>query len=284
MREDLMKTLGHTALKLTLLQAVLSGCGGVDAPGYQRDRSDEVKAPSVTGQDGQNMPPPSSGKEEAEDRGDANSSTGSEAKAGDNAAILGQGLEQSFYCAAGDKGYYLSLKSASLMQVSERVEQGQGEQMEGRYEFNGSQITLTLEEIGFQETSGEVESVNGFVVTFQTPSLKCHATGHNRAGAHAEAYFKCPSINYIPSVTYHDNAFQFYSDGSVKRRRWRELLQVPDTLYQETWGIYVITGSKVWMAFGDRKEERFLNATIGNGEQELLVAELEPEKGACKLN
>ena len=70
----------------------------------------------------------------------------------------------------------------------------------------------------------------------------------------------------------------------VKWRQWKELVKISDTLYSEYFGIYLIEGKTFTLFFGDKKEERTLSGDILNGEQQILIHQLEPERGPCQIN
>ena len=70
----------------------------------------------------------------------------------------------------------------------------------------------------------------------------------------------------------------------VKWRSWKEILKLPDTLYSEHFGIYLIEGKKFSLFFGDKKEERLLTGTILNEGRQITIDQLEPQKGPCQIN
>lgn len=184
-----------------------------------------------------------------------------------------------FYCEDSQgQGYDLFLGADNKLQAREY---NSPSHLEGTYEYSGKSLKLTVPALNFQEEAlvGEIEK--DFIITFATPSLKCHIVGHDK-GPRVEAYTRCPTIKYIPSISYEDNAFVFYPNHMVKRRRWKELLGAgSDTLYLESFGIYYIEGDKVFMAFGRRDEERFLSGKI-HSDASYSIDQLEPEKGPCK--
>lgn len=167
-------------------------------------------------------------------------------------------ITQTFYCTDGDTAYDLYLNQDGSLSANVKNDSGV---LNGEYSVTDGRIELNIPAIGFQESSISAESSLGFLITFKSASLFCHAVGHDK-GQMVSAYYKCPSIKFISGVSYEDNAFQFYDNGMVKRRRWKELTGGNDTLYKESYGIYYIDGDSFYMAFGDNDEERFLSGKI----------------------
>lgn len=187
---------------------------------------------------------------------------------------------QLLLCDSADKTTYrLLLQTEGKAQVSLQGDSS-GQTTDGTYEISGSTLNLSVPALGFQESSTEAYSAKGLLLKFVTPSLLCRAAAHEQ-GPVASTYYKCPSIRYIPKTRYQDNAFQFYADHSVKRRRWDELIgSFSDTLYKESWGVYFIEGDQFFMAFGGSDEDPYLTGRI-NADGSISINELEPEKGAC---
>lgn len=185
-------------------------------------------------------------------------------------------FEQLFYCTDGDSAYNLYLLPDGTLQA--RAEEPTLV-WSGTYSLNGTEVTVNVADVSFRETSLFSEVALGFLVAFRTPSLFCHAIGHAR-GEPLVGQFRCPAIRHIPDVSYQDNAFELYPNRMVKRRRWNELVAASDTLYREIYGIYYVEGNRLYMAFGDNDEDRFLSGTVldGNG---FTLDELEPERGPC---
>ena len=188
--------------------------------------------------------------------------------------------DQRFFCTDGTYGYRLFLyKNMTLEAHSEDSTQ----KAEGAYQINKNKISLQIPLLNFEETSITEEWGKSLLLTFTTPRLFCHATAHDQ-GPGVRAYAKCPTIRIIPSLSYEENAFEFYPNHMVKWRSWKEILKVPDTLYSEHFGIYLIEGKKFSLFFGDKKDERFLTGTILNNGQQLTIDQLEPQKGPCQIN
>lgn len=186
-------------------------------------------------------------------------------------------MEQLFYCTDGDSGYDLYLSQNGQLLASNK----NGKQKyRGTYINAGDEVTLTIPGV-LHESSMQVERGKGLYLAMRFPSLFCHAVGHAIGPAY-DAYADCPDIKYIPSISYEKNAFQFYKNHMVKRRRWRELLANADTLYSETYGVYLVEGERVTMYFGDAKSEQLLSGTIIGGTR-LSIEQLEPQKGACEI-
>ena len=187
-----------------------------------------------------------------------------------------QGVDELFYCTDGQSGYDLYLNPQMQVQVQQK-----NTQMiyPGTYRISGSTINLQIPQLGFNQTSHQMEKDKGLILTFATPSISCHAVAHS-IGPGYNAKLRCPKIKYIPSMSWEENAFEFYPNHMVKRRTWTDLVQAADTLYGEYYGIYLVENSIVYMFFGDRKEERSLTGRI-TPQNGLLIDQLEPQKGPC---
>lgn len=155
-----------------------------------------------------------------------------------------------------------------------------GESAEGTYTYQAATVSLSVPALQFHETTRQIEAAKGLLLAFETSALYCWLLAHE-VGEAVQGYVKCPKIGYVPNIGWQENAFEFHSDHSVKWRRWDEYTAIADTTYSESYGTYLIEGDQVSMAFGGRDKERYLTGRIGSGGT-LMVAELEPERGACQ--
>ena len=166
-----------------------------------------------------------------------------------------------------------------------RLAAGDGQsppQEQGTYSFFNQQIRLTLPTLSFDQVSTQLVQEKGLILAFETPSLFCGLMGHDRGPA-IEGYAQCPTIKYVPSVGWQKNAFEFYSNHSVKWRQWDEYVAFSDTTYSESYGIYLIEGNVLSMVFPFREKEDVLTGTI-NQDYTFLINELEPQSGPCTPN
>jgi hypothetical protein len=186
-------------------------------------------------------------------------------------------MEQVFFCTDGDQGYDLYLASDGRLEATPK---GSEQPYLGTYANSVDRVTLSVPGV-FEEASIEVDYAKGLYLTMRFPSLSCHTVGHIVGPAYA-AYARCPDIKYIPGVSYETNHFQFYENHMVKRRRWKELLGNADTLYRESYGIYLVEGDQVTLFFGDLDDERLLTGKIVDGAG-LAIDQLEPGKGVCDI-
>lgn len=185
-----------------------------------------------------------------------------------------------FTCSEGvEDAYYNVVFEAGVITVIDPEGATVGQ---GTYTVDDAGITLSVPDLGFQETSVAHEIELDVVATFKTPSFFCHAVALDADPAAMTTILKCPDIRYIPSVSFEHHEFHFATDGSVRRRKWVELLGANDTLYSQSWGIYVELGDRVFMFFGGSKEVRFQVGTKGQGG--LYIDDLEPEAGPCTDN
>lgn len=157
-----------------------------------------------------------------------------------------------------------------------------GALLDGSYTSTGQTLTLNFPDIGIEESATRLEIELDKVVRFVTPNLDCNAiyTEYNVGSASESA--RCPSIKYIPGVSWEDNEFVFGEGGDVKRRRWTELSGV-DTLYSERFGIYLRVDDKIFMYFAGQHAredgEQFYSGTLTD--DGLYIDQLEPERGPC---
>lgn len=188
----------------------------------------------------------------------------------------GNALNNNYVCLDPQRQYYdLRLAPDGSLTVGR-----DGEQAPGTYTYANGQISLAIPSIGFGETSTLADVARGLLVTFVTPSIKCTLLSHD-LGTAVAGYLKCPAIGHIPGVGYQENAFEFFADRSVRWRQWDENTMIADTTYSQHFGTYLIEGEQITMVFGLNEDKPFLSGRIVNTTQ-LLINELEPERGACK--
>lgn len=190
-------------------------------------------------------------------------------------------LEQNFFCYNGDDKYNFYIKPDGSATASVRKT---NQQFQGQYKINDGKISFSFPQAGYSTESGPIEVALGLIINFDLPNLKCHAVQHT-LGQREDGYVKCPTIRWIPSVSYQKNSFEFHGTGMVRWRQWDELTGANDTLYSEAYGIYLRDGDRLYMAFGapGKGHDKYLTAKVLQGNQ-VLIDQLEPEKGACKPN
>lgn len=184
-----------------------------------------------------------------------------------------------YYCYDEDRnGYILWLKPGGRAEAS--ADDGYGQVIPGTYRRSGQNLSLSLPAIGFSETAIGIDAYNNLIVAFETPSVGCKLTGHD-VGPKVAGYARCPNIGYFASSGgYETNHFEFFEDGLVVRKRWREYTITSSTRRAEMRGAYLIEGDQLFMAFADDEEHPLLTAQI-HADQSFSVAELEPDKGPC---
>ena len=183
-------------------------------------------------------------------------------------------INQVFSCKLGENRFAMHLGENGDAEVGDGTES-----FSGSYSYNDG-IEFQFPELGYQDKSLSVEKKKGYITTFRTPTLFCHAIAHANGGE-LQGKVECPKIKYIPNAGYQINYFEFYPNGMV-RRFMKDIIFAGDgdTLFSETYGIYETKNDKVWMFFGQEEKERELTGKLdGNG---LIVNQLEPEKGACQ--
>ncbi len=191
-------------------------------------------------------------------------------------------MEGMVYGCTGEDGIWAGLIFGA--NGSLQVDDGNGNFASGSYSANAGAVTLSVPELGFEESSVEHFVELDVLAGFTTPTLRCGATAIDHFSAGEQTVTDCPTINWISEVSYETNEFTFGSDGRVRHRNWLELLQVPDTLYTDAYGIYVQSGDAVYMVFANRldtedEDHAFLTGTLTD--EGLLIDQLEPESGAC---
>ena len=187
-------------------------------------------------------------------------------------------LNMTFYCLDdGNSVYFLRLGKGTQLEAQQK---DTPTIHRGTYTKTPGAVGLSVPALGYSERSLRTVERDGFLLTFDMPSIRCTAIGHEKGPA-VQGYAKCPTIRYIPSIGYEKNAFEFYPERGVKRRRWKELTAANDTLYAEFFGIYLIQGDRLVMAFGWGDDgEQILTGQI-HADQSFTVDQLEPDKGAC---
>ncbi len=232
----------------------------------------------VDGDEGDAGDPADDGSDPAADGGDVPPAPDAEPFANDPSAALG-GLQGMAYGCYDVEGVFWNLYFDA---TTFRARHDDGTIFDGTYTTSATAVSLSIPSLGYAETSVEGEIELDHVARIVTPSLDCYAiyTQHDAGGATESA--RCPSIKYVPGVSWQDNEFVFGEGGDVTRRRWNELSGV-DTLYSERFGIYVTLGDRVFMYFAGQEAredgEQFFSGTLTD--QGLYVDQLEPDKGPC---
>ncbi len=119
----------------------------------------------------------------------------------------------------------------------------------GSWEKIGEKIKVSIPEFGFSETTTAIAIDLDIVATMVFPSFVCGALGVNNEAETTKEVLFCDNHEFISEVLIEDSEFQFWNTGYVKRRRWEELLSVPDTLYSEIDGIWKESGGVIYVVF-----------------------------------
>ncbi len=189
-------------------------------------------------------------------------------------------IEQRLFCESGPDCINLYPKNDKSITAVIRECQSGNEQARyfGSYQINKGKLQLNFPDLAFTESATYQEVAFDLLLYFESESLKCYITGHNK-GLMIDNYLRCPDIKHVPGIGYEKNSFQFYNDGKVKRRRWKELSS--DTLYKEFIGSYIIQGNKFYMVFGDSDEGNYFSGTFDAKTGKAFIDELEPKAGPC---
>jgi hypothetical protein len=257
------------ALLTTFALLAIAGCDPAPVPDMELGGDDMADAGDDAQDEGDEPPA-------GDDDGDGGSPTDDDGFDDTPAEAFGALDGMMFTCSEAQDAYVQVVFDADALEVRDR----DGVPMAtGTYTVTDDSVTISVPALGFEESSVAHEIELGVVATFTTPSLFCHAIALDVSPDATSTITKCPDIRYISGTSYEHHELHFWTDGSVKRRGWVELLDINDTLYSEAWGIYLQVGDRVFMFFGDAKEERLLTGTVGDSG--VLVDQWEPEAGPC---
>jgi hypothetical protein len=152
----------------------------------------------------------------------------------------------------------------------------------GTYAIENNSIKIKVPNYNFNESTTSHEVAKGMLITFKTKSLDCHAVSY-KVPKTVDEYFKCPSIKYLPGISWEDNFFTFDNFGTVKWKQNFEMVAANDTRYKTTFGVYLIEGNSFVMFFGSSNQDNgprvLTGRIIGN---DISIDQLEPQKGTCK--
>ncbi len=133
----------------------------------------------------------------------------------------------------------------------------------------------------------------GLVAAFQTPNMICGAIGHreNPAEFGNTVHYDCPNIN-IQAVSFDVNAIEFTLrtipfnltvPGSAFRARDRFVSGNPSALIRRGYGLYRRDGDDFYVFFapGTFDDSNVLSGRFDNGDLQISVDQLEPNRGNC---
>ncbi len=251
-------TLSGAALCVALLLPVSGGC--------DVDPQDEEMSTTTRGVDSEDasMPFPS---------GDSNANPFRNDPAQAFGALSGMG----YVCFDQDDTRYNLLFSGSA--VTLRLDDETTS--EGTYTTDGASLSLTFPEVGLTEVASQPVFALDALVYFEVASTQCAAFALDYRAQGGTESVDCPTIKYVPEVSWEKNQFHFGPGGDLLRRSWTELPMVPDTLYSSRAGVYRYVADQVYMVlpFADEGEEWLTGTVAGDG---LYIDQLEPEQGACQ--
>jgi hypothetical protein len=151
----------------------------------------------------------------------------------------------------------------------------------GTYEVTATSLELSFPELSFLESTTDAAVALDALAYFETPSLRCGAFTFDHGAPHDPDVVVCPNIKYNPGISWEKNEFQFSDGGRVLRRRWTELLTVPDTLYAERTGLFRVIDDRLFIVlpFEDEGEQWLTGSITAEG---VYIDQLEPEQGVCQ--
>jgi hypothetical protein len=147
--------------------------------------------------------------------------------------------------------------------------------------------------INLDEFSTTITPAFGLLAAFQTPGMTCVAIGHreNSSEFGSTVHYDCPNIN-IQAVSFDVNAIEFVHravpydlavPGSAFRARDRFVSGNPSALVARGYGLYRRMGDDFYIAFppGSFDDNDVLSGRFKNGNLQISVDQLEPERGDC---
>ncbi len=144
------------------------------------------------------------------------------------------------------------------------------------------------------ETTTRIVTAFGLVAAFQTPNMICGAIGHreNAVEFGSIVHYDCPNIN-IGAVSFDVNAIEFALQtipfnltvpGSAFRARDRFVTGNPNALIRRGYGLYRRDGNEFYVLFapGTFDDRNVLSGRFENGDLEISIDQLEPNRGNCR--
>lgn len=218
--------------------------------------------------------------------------------------------------------WYFLFRADNTMQVLFTTDTYEDFAFDGAYAYDDDELRLMMPAgpnmpfpQGLDERSTVIMPQFGLVAAFATPKMICICRGHglNREQPpKVQANYDCPSIN-IQAVSDEDNAveftlrhvpFEFPVPGSIFRQQDTYVQGLTNPLIRRATGIYRREGDRFFATFriaadfaayaGNRlpapfnpqppfEDHNILTGEFLNNGQEVVVDQLMPEAGSCKL-
>jgi len=165
----------------------------------------------------------------------------------------------------------------------------------GVYTYQNNELHLQINSalVVFDEISTSITPSFGLPVAFQTPQMACLAIGHreNATEFGTTVHYDCPNIN-IRAVSFDVNAIEFVHravpfnlavPGSAFRARDRFVTGNPSALILRGYGLYRRVGNDFYIVFlpGTFDDNNVLGGRFKNGDLQISVDQLEPQRGDC---
>lgn len=195
--------------------------------------------------------------------------------------------------------YIFDLKGDGSFDLTITTDVGQDIFQAGTYTYQNDQIRLqTGAPPGFilfnlDETTTQIVTAFGLVAAFQTPNMICGAIGHreNAIEFGNTVHYDCPNIN-IQAVSFDVNAIEFVLrtipfnlavPGAAFRARDRFISGNPQAIIRRGNGLYRRTGNDFYIFFapGTFDDNNVLSGEFRNGDLQISVNQLEPNRGDC---
>ncbi len=195
--------------------------------------------------------------------------------------------------------YIFDLKNDGTFDLTITPNAGPDVFQAGTYTYQGGQIRLQTGApagaiiFNLDETTTQIVTAFGLVAAFQTANMVCGAIGHreNAVEFGNTVHYDCPSIN-IQAVSFDVNAIEFVLrtipfnltvPGSAFRARDRFVTGNPQAIIRRGNGLYRRAGNDFYVFFapGTFDDNNVLSGEFRNGDLQISVNQLEPNRGDC---
>lgn len=194
--------------------------------------------------------------------------------------------------------YVFDFNSNGTFDLYSTLNNNQDVVFSGTYTYQNDEIHMLSSNtfLPLDETSIDIGALMGMVYRFQTPNMACIAMGHRYNDPAREfsttVHYTCPITN-IQAVSYDENAIEFVHrtmpfdlavPGSSFRQRDRNITGTTQPNILRGYGIYRRDGDDFYVYFNNLFDDaNILKGRFINGDTEISINQLEPDKGNCTL-
>jgi hypothetical protein len=191
--------------------------------------------------------------------------------------------------------YYFGFSPSGALDVFFETDTRQLVSFAGTYTNTGGVIHLVAlnnNALPLDESSTLIVPHLGMVGEFETPGMRCGAVAHGYNDQATESFksFACPAING-GAASFEENFFEFTDSsspfniafrGGIFRQRDVTIAGSPNASITRGVGIFRRVGDTFYADFGAQfPDANLLKGSFRNGDQQLLVEQLEPSAGPC---